>query len=146
LKIAYGAPSSPSNQSAGLALYIDFLRKEFGHTRTENGRIKVAAKRDTAELKESYHQHKGPPPEPKVDGVNIALLLDTNEQYVFEMSSEGASQPQIADFLGVTPGRISQIMKSIRQKTKDADELAHLKDMLKLSPETSVLSIEWITI
>lgn len=67
-------------------------------------------------------------------------------ELVFELIEDGLSQLEISEICGVTEGRISQLMRDIREKTNQALTLAEVWDTYIDDSEYSKLQIDWIAI
>lgn len=56
------------------------------------------------------------------------------------------SRTEVADLLGVTPSRVSQVIREVKKRTKAALTLDELWDVYTDDPQASVLFVDWITI
>jgi len=108
--------------------YVDFLRSEFGDTRTACGARKSADRLSNKGV--SGNDSRREP----VDGGHNRLcdgqsderhrkliLLSARERAFISAIENGMTQNQIADWFNVTPSRISQIIAAITKKMQIAN-------------------------
>lgn len=117
--------------------YIDFLRVEFGNTRSASGSKKSNDRRYTDAPSEYVERRADTSGEgfgySKRDLEKRLALLDQTEYYVTKRLLDGAAQHDVAKDLGLTASRIYQIMRDVKEKTQVAD----------LSKE---FEVDWITL
>ena len=106
--------------------YVDFLRVEFGDTRTASGLKKSKDRRSHRDIDE------------RIDGGECAYSFDTRllsddtrkrklklisykESAILGFISQGLKMKQIGDKLGFSESRVSQICKEIKEKMQIAD-------------------------
>lgn len=139
-------------------LLTDFLRREYGNTRSLSG----SAKSDARISGRSLDQPAGPEgsmclaecigsPEPDPDPVGsdwrsqvvlfgrAAIMAELHFDHEFD-------QRDIADMYGVTEARISQLLKPVKREIERAMIVAETADIYRDDKEYSKLEINWITL
>lgn len=141
-------------------LFIDFLRHEYGDTRSPGGRGRSRANHTRQSLDE--------PQNGKEDGLSLHELIagpggDTNSErgnwksrvnlrgrdaLIFEMRFDlEMSELEIAEALGVTESRICQLLNGrIDRAAKDAVVLQEVASLYHDDEDYSKLEIKWIAI
>jgi len=137
-------------------LFIDFLRKEYGDTRTFGGRTRSSAMRCGTSLDQKasgddstlLHELVASPERDAGafgfswrngvtfrwrDAVIAELLLDD------EVSIEN-----VALYLGVTPSRVHQVMWRVKKEIESSVMFKEVLPEYKSDPDASILYVEWI--
>lgn len=126
-------------------LLIDFKRGEFGDIRTAPGQAKAYGNYCRDEMGDDMATVD--PPEDLAEETSYPITLTLKERGIATLLAEGVSQEDIAHFvLGVTPSRVCQMVRVIREKLADHEDLTHLRDMLDLEPHRHQLKVSWIKI
>lgn len=84
---------------------------------------------------------------PREDGGDLALhreTLDLREQAVVNMTASGLAQDQIAEIFGVTPARISQILKSAKTNMRNSVIFRQRHEFIEEG--RTLLEVRWITL
>lgn len=122
--------------------YIDFLRFEFGDTRTTGGVIKSEARRTYKDIDTGFERRTDSHGD--FDRFSIRYdrrnkrkrqlkLISSKEYFILHQLARGKSIAEIADRFGVTNGRISQIKKQIADK-------------MQIVEIQKPLTVNWITL
>lgn len=105
--------------------YVDFLRVEFGDTRTASGLAKSEARRTYTDIDERTN---GGECTYSIDSRSCDYtrnrklkLVSYKESVIIGMIRQGLKMKQIGNRLGVSESRISQVCKEIKEKMKIAD-------------------------
>lgn len=99
--------------------YVDFMRSEYGDTRTEVGKVKSHARLSYAEL-ETAPGNVLELQESDTD-LHLTRVLSSREFFIFIMFRRGFTGRQIGDMLGLSNGRIFQIKKAMLKKMAPVD-------------------------
>jgi predicted DNA-binding protein YlxM (UPF0122 family) len=138
-------------------LFIEYLRSEYGNSRTRRGHERRLAKGRTISLdspigeEESgthYHDIIGnPEPDPRDVEVNrgYAFLFTGREAYIYESYfNEQLSEKRIADELSLTESRICQILGSMKKRIKEQAELEQGLERIEWDENYTKLKVDWI--
>lgn len=105
--------------------YVDFLRVEFGDTRTASGLAKSEARRRCTDIDERTNGGEctySIPARSCDDTRHRKLkLVSHKESAIIGMISQGLKMKEIGNRLGVSESRISQICKEIKEKMQIPD-------------------------
>ena len=142
-------------------LFIDFLRREYGDTRSSSSRTRIGATNPNhsramcldapvGESKTLGHDSvRGPSDEPGDERPTgkYALDLRGRDHLVWKMVClDDMDQEEVAEILGVTAGRICQIVNKIKKRMHEVALAETVGDWYRAVPEYSELKVEWICI
>jgi DNA-directed RNA polymerase specialized sigma24 family protein len=137
--------------------FIDYLRREHGSARNGRCSARRLAKARTFSLDEplgegedstQFHDIIGDPSadsEPQLDDRRLDGLLTSAELVVYErVFIDEEKKQDVAQSMGVTPARVSQILRPIKEKVKYSAMMAEVWDDYRSDPNYSKLEIDWI--
>lgn len=143
-------------------LFTDYLRKEYGNTRTPGGLEKRLAKSRTVSLDEPcsetesgahFHELIADPrsikerAESDIDFQDLSFLFTGRQVEIFSLYYlEEWSTATIGDWLGLTESRISQLLKLIKKEIQNYFAMKELRDRLQWDSSFGVYQVEWIRI
>ena len=140
-------------------LFVDFLRKEYGDTRSLGGSTKSHARLNGLSFDTPKKQGDNevnlsdiiasPGGEPDAFGSDWSskILFTGRIELIASLYLEhNWLQDEIGDLLGVSGSRISQFLKKIKKEIEKAAIFEERFDIYKDDSEYSKLSINWITI
>lgn len=149
IKIAEGRKTSLEN------LFIDYLRKHRGDKRNGSYDARINANVYAKDI----HTPEFDQPNESADTDAIGVRLDSRrcdqriranlnlrERIIYDMVMSGHEGDEIGDYLGVTPSRISQRLRSIKTKRSLLTDIFDAHERYQLEPEYSKLPVEWIAI
>lgn len=135
----------------------DFVRREHGNTRTPGGLARRLAKTRTVSLDEPIGEEEGgtllhecipgaeSDPDAKLDHGRSAELFTGTEAVLYDrIYLEEESQKEVAESMGVTQGRVSQLLKPIKTYIQHQAVMAEVWDRYQNDPEYSKIQIDWI--
>lgn len=154
IKIICGRKASISQ------LFIDFLRKEYGDTRASSHISRsttisldqpISRSREQSEENGSLlHEYIGSScrePEPLLFNWRDESHFGVIESIVADLAlNKELSSKEIADYLGVSPSRISQILNKIKKNIESSVFLSQIFPEYKSDRDASILIIDWITL
>lgn len=139
-------------------LFIDFLRKEYGDTRTPGGRARSSAMRygpsldqkapgDDATLLHELVASPGRDPETFGSAWRDAVAFRGRDAVIAELLlDQDASNESVASYFGVSPSRISQLMRRIKKEIESSVMFREVLPEYKSDQDASVLFVDWINI
>ena len=144
-------------RKAGLRfLLIDYLRRRYGRSRERGLTPKFFEQRywmpidKPDEAGTPFHQPAGDiGGQPEFERGDWLSRIDIygRESEIFDLIViDGMKEAEVGEDFGITESRVSQVMKVVREKTKDAMILSETLDRYKDEKEYSQLEIEWITL
>ena len=148
-------------------LFIDYLRKHYGNTRSNIGLCKMFERHGTVSIdasitgeKDRNHGSIGrsvdPDPECEREDwrcrINVenyrgkkGLVRNKTVGIVYDLIFiYGFERNVVAEILGLTDGRISQLIKQIRNECEKARVLDSMRDIYQDHQEESILMVNWI--
>jgi DNA-directed RNA polymerase specialized sigma24 family protein len=137
-------------------MFIDFLRKEYGDTRSAGGRLRANARHRMVSLDKPLHEDSGeslhaiiasPGGESELirSSWRDVVKLGGQQALISELYFDDEWKlKEIGDYLGVTESRISQIIKQISKKIIKYGLYIELISNYRDFKEESLLEIEWI--
>lgn len=146
-----------SDRKATIAqLFVDFLRKEYGDTRSPGGRARSSARRfgpsldqpssdDGATLLHELVASPGGDPEPFGSSWRDAVTFRWRDAVIAELILDGdVSNESVASYFGVSSSRISQVMKRVKKEIESSVMFQEVLPEYKSDEDTSVLFVDWI--
>jgi len=138
------------------SLFIDYLRQQYGRSRERGHTPKLYERRYWVPIDEPdedgkpFHQPSGDiGGQPEFEREDWLSRIDIygRESEIFDLIViDGMKEAEVGEDFGITESRVSQVMKVVREKTKDAMILSETLDRYKDEKEYSQLEIEWITL
>lgn len=146
-------------------LFVDFLRDEFGSSRTPSGRARAASRASTFSLDETSGPGENAPlfhdliasPERHKDAASelhdrlaelrCGDLFDGLEAEFYELHFlDQLSQIEIANRFGLTESRVCQVLGPMRRRIREHAELEEIRDRIENDDSFGTLEVQWITL
>ncbi len=144
LAVSWGYPDEAEDfaQDAALAsfqnklftfetAFVDYLRTRFGSARSVVGRVRSFAERSAIRLDHPVNNAQGDgdslnhdvigfsEPEPEIEPVDMGVRpKDKREELIWFMIKDGYQQKEVGKTLGISEGRVSQILTKLLLKPR----------------------------
>lgn len=137
-------------------LFIDFLRKEYGDTRSPGGRARSSAMRYGTSLDQKapgddatllHELVASPERDPEAFGSSWrdAVTFRGRDAVIAELLlDDEASNENVASYLGVSPSRVSQVMRRVKKEIESSVMFQEVLPEYKSDEDASVLFVDWI--
>lgn len=127
--------------------FVGFLRKHYGDTRLPGGLAKSRARLDAGAVSsEDVASHTPSGPTPRQIGRRLAGISGTEKQVyaALEVLGQERSGRDVADELGVTESRVSQMVGDIKKRLSEAIILEECLPEYLEDEERQTLEVRWI--
>jgi DNA-directed RNA polymerase specialized sigma24 family protein len=101
--------------------FVEYLRRNYGDTRTAGGRLRSAAELNGCEFVEGAHGGQSSDGLARLESRRLLGPLSRWERTIYVMHHKyGITHGEIGDIQGVSASRISQIMSSIQERIEQS--------------------------